>query len=96
MKIRTATFDDLKKIKELCIRNNLKVDKIYKEVWQNFPKSNEFENVPIGWVLENNEKNIVGVILNLYMNYILKDKTFINLRKIIVSSSKKMFNYKFI
>jgi len=76
MKIRTATFDDLKKIKELCIRNNLKVDKIYKEVWQNFPNFSEFENVPIGWVMENKEGNIVGVILNLFMNYRLNDKTY--------------------
>ena len=76
MKIREAKFEDFEKIKELCVRNNLKVNKINKEVWQNFPKSNEFENVPIGWVLENNEKNIVGVILNLYMNYILNDKTY--------------------
>ena len=76
MKIRGAKFEDFEKIKELCVRNNLKVNKINKEVWLNFPKSNEFENVPIGWVLENNEKNIVGVILNLYMNYILNDKTY--------------------
>jgi len=76
MKIRIAKFDDLKKIKELCIRNNLKVEKIYKEVWQNFPNFNEFENVPIGWVIENNEGNIVGVILNLFMNYRLNDKSY--------------------
>ena len=47
MKIREAKFEDFEKIKELCVRNNLKVNKINKEVWQNFPKSNEFENLPI-------------------------------------------------
>ncbi len=76
MKIRIAKFDDFEKIKELCVRNNLQVEKINKEVWKDFPKFNEFENVPIGWVLENNEGKIVGVILNLFMNYRLNNKTY--------------------
>ncbi len=76
MKIRAAKFDDLIKIKELCVRNNLQVEKINKEVWKNFPNFSEFENVPIGWVMENNDGNIVGVILNLFMNYRLNDKTY--------------------
>ena len=76
MRIRAAKFDDLEKIKELCVRNNLKVKKINKEVWRNFPNFNDFENIPIGWVIESNEGNIVGVILNLFMNYILNDKTY--------------------
>ena len=41
MIIRAAKFDDLEKIKELCVRNNLKVKKINKEVWRNFPNFNE-------------------------------------------------------
>ncbi len=76
MRIRAANFDDFEKIKELCVRNNLKVKKINKEVWKNFPDYNNFENVPIGWVIENDEKNIVGVILNLYMNYRLNGKNY--------------------
>ena len=44
MKIRAAKFDDLIKIKELCVRNNLQVEKINKEVWKNFPDYNNFES----------------------------------------------------
>ncbi len=91
MKIRIAKFDDLEKIKELCVRNNLNVKKINKEAWENFPNFNEFQNIPIGWVIENNEKNIVGVILNLFMSYRLNNKTY---KASVVSTWAVDHNYR--
>ena len=76
MKIREANYNDLEEIKELCIRNGLKVTKINQEIWKNHPAINEFKNIPIGWVLESKEKKIVGVILNLFMNYTLNGKIY--------------------
>ena len=68
MKIRTANYSDLERIKDLCVRNGLKVNKINPEVWENLPKIKEFQDIPIGWILETEEEKIVGVILNLFTN----------------------------
>ena len=83
MKIRTANYDDLEEIKALCARNGLNIKKINQKIWKELPAIKEFKNIPIGWVLESNEKKIVGVILNLFMNYTLNGKIY---KAAIVSS----------
>jgi len=76
MKIREATYNDLEGIKNLCVRNGLEIKKINEEVWKNHPSINDFANVPIGWVIESENKKIVGVILNLFMTYHLNGKRY--------------------
>ena len=83
MKIRAANYSDLEEIKDLCTRNGLKINKINQEIWKDFPKIKEFQDTPIGWVLETDEEKIVGVILNLFMNYTLNEKIY---KAAIVSS----------
>ena len=91
MKIREATYKDLEDIKTLCIRNGLRVTKINEEVWKNHPSINDFVDVPIGWVLENESKKIVGVILNLFMTYQLNGK---NYKASVVSTWAVDDNYR--
>ena len=76
MKIRAANYNDLEEIKDLCTRNGLKINKINQEIWKDFPKIKEFEDTPIGWVLETDEEKIVGVLLNFFMNYTLNEKIY--------------------
>ena len=74
MKIRTANYDDLEEIKALCARNGLNIKKINQKIWEELPAIKEFKNIPIGWVLESDNKKIVGVLLNFFMNYKLNEK----------------------
>ena len=75
MKIRTANYDDLEEIKALCARNGLDIKKINQKIWRELPTIKEFKNIPIGWVLESDNKKIVGVLLNFFMNgHTLKDR----------------------
>ena len=83
MKIRAANYNDLEEIKDLCTRNGLKINKINQEIWKDLPKIKEFQDTPIGWVLETDEKKIVGVILNFFTNYTLNEKIY---KAAIVSS----------
>ena len=91
MKIREATYKDLEDIKTLCIRNGLRVTKINEEVWKNHPSINDFVDVPIGWVLENESKKIVGVYLSLFMTYQLNGK---NYKASIVNSWAVDYDYR--
>ena len=56
MKIRTANYDDLEEIKALCARNGLNIKKINQKIWKELPAIKEFENIPIGWVMESDNK----------------------------------------
>lgn len=76
MKIRTANYDDLEEIKALCARNGLNIKKINQKIWRELPAIKEFKNIPIGWVLESDNKKIVGVLLNFFMNYKLNEKNY--------------------
>ena len=76
MKIRTANYDDLEEIKVLCARNGLNIKKINQKIWRELPAIKEFKDIPIGWVLESDNKKIVGVLLNFFMNYKLNEKNY--------------------
>ena len=72
MLIREVNFEDYLKIKDLTDRNNIRIyDKSdWEKVWKENPylKKNNTKWC-LGWVIEDNEKNIVGHIGNLPTQY---------------------------
>ena len=76
MKIRDANCEDLEEIKALCARNGLRGIVINSEIWKKEIAKEKPQDISIGWVMENNEKKIVGVLLNFFMNYTLNKKIY--------------------
>ena len=67
MKIRVAKLNDLRAIKELIIRNEFSANNLEKEFLE---RSLDVDNkAPLGWVIEEKNKSLKGVLLNFLINY---------------------------
>ena len=80
MKIREIQIEDYIQIKELHIKYNLKI--LNEEEWIKFWTENPCllnanNSFPLGWVLEDNNKRIVGSLGNIPKEYYYKNKKFI-------------------
>ena len=92
MKIRKANYEDYNEIKELHIKNNIKI--LEENNWVNLWKQNPLiknldSNFPIGWVLQEKEK-IVG-----YLGNIVKEYYYENKKIIVACSSAWVVNKKY-
>ena len=67
VKLREASFDDYKSIASLGAQYGLRPrsSEEWRHVWVNNPEYQRHEHWPIGWVLENNDREIVGSIGNV-------------------------------
>ena len=67
MKLREATFDDYAAITSLGAQYGLKArtPEEWRHVWLNNPEYRRHEHWPIGWVLENDHRELVGSIGNV-------------------------------
>tara|TARA_Y100001934_G_scaffold279262_1_gene382566 strand:- start:293 stop:1429 length:1137 start_codon:yes stop_codon:yes gene_type:complete len=90
--IRVANFKDFESIRAVCNRNHVthpghsscmkKTDSIQVEydrfvyIWKGNPAWNQFKGVPIGWVMENDTKEVVGNLSNIFSTYELNGKRF--------------------
>ncbi len=85
VKVREAKFDDWKTIYEIGSRNGLGGGKATKDNhnegrdsfakrWREHPSSERFKNVPIGWLLEDDEGHCVGTFSNHWGEYSYKGK----------------------
>lgn len=68
--IRPATLDDFEAINAVRVRNRLtSLDQAeWRRWWLTFPFREQFEGIPIGWVLEVDSR-VVGVLSNVHLLY---------------------------
>ena len=80
MKIREIQIEDYSQIKELHKRYNLKIlnQEAWIKFWTDNPSlMNSGNSFPLGWVLEDKEKTIVGSLGNIPKEYYYKNKKFV-------------------
>src|SRR5258705_7169266 len=73
-KVREAKFDDYAAVAALQIRHGLQVESYdqWMHLWIHNPLYHELSNWPIGWVLDEENSNIVGYIGNIPLSYEFK------------------------
>jgi hypothetical protein len=96
-KLREATFDDYEGISRLESRYGL-IPKSYenwKHLWIDNPTFHEFRHWPIGWVCENEEKEIVGSIGNIPLAYEFEDRSLVTAtsRGLVVDSGYGPYSF---
>ena len=76
IRVRPALLSDLEGIRAVSLRNGLSsFDPEERRNWcLSHPFRKEFEGIPMGWVLESKEKEIVGTFSNIHMMYELDGK----------------------
>jgi hypothetical protein len=86
LRFRPATFQDHGQIKELESRYALETETYeqFVHLWANNPVYQEHPNWPIGWVLENEDDQVVGYIGNVPLLYEFGDQ------RLVVSSSRAL------
>jgi hypothetical protein len=69
---RPATLKDFEGIAAVCGRNGMPIHSRegWERLWTEYPFRTEFEDIPIGWVLEDPAGEIVGSISNVYFMYL--------------------------
>src|SRR5580658_7505651 len=70
-KIRPASLTDAEAISQIHQRNGLSEfdTEAWRSAWQSYPFAAEFQDIPIGWVLETDTGSLVGTIGNVHMLY---------------------------
>jgi hypothetical protein len=96
-RIREATFDDYPAIAKLESRYGL-IPKSYEEwkhLWINNPVYYEFRHWPIGWVCENEDREIVGSISNIPLAYELDSQPVMTTtsRGLVVDSGYRPYSF---
>jgi hypothetical protein len=71
VRIRPASFEDAPAIRLLNQRNGMgDLDTVaWREGWEKYPFAAEFRDVPIGWVLETDQGEVVGNLDNVHLLY---------------------------
>lgn len=84
IKFRETSFDDYARIAELGTRYSLEAESYeqWVHLWANNPVYHELGNWPIGWVLENEGKEMVGHIGNVPLLYEFDN------RKLVAAASR--------
>jgi hypothetical protein len=69
IRVRPALLSDLEAIREVSVRNGLSSfdPESRRAWWRSHPFRGEFENVPMGWVLETGDSEIVGTFSNIHL-----------------------------
>jgi hypothetical protein len=85
VKLRPMTYADYAGVSDVLRRNDMSQRPFeeWKAIWQAAPFRARFEDVPIGWVLENAGGEIVGTLSNLHSEYRYDGQT---LRAVIAAS----------
>ncbi len=75
-RVRCANVDDLPAILDVSVRNGLTAfdPDLRRRWWLSHPFRSELEQVPMGWVLENESGRIVGTMTNVPMLYELEGR----------------------
>lgn len=70
-RVRPAVFSDGGAISLVRQRNGLEAVDVasWRDTWQRYPFAEEFRDIPIGWVLEAEQGEVVGTIGNIHMLY---------------------------
>jgi len=70
-RIRPATFDDAIAIRQIHAANGLDdFDPVkWRAVWETYPFAADFQDIPIGWVLETEGGAVEGTIGNIHLMY---------------------------
>jgi hypothetical protein len=68
LRLRAANFEDVHGIGEVQKRNGMGDPDpvVWRSQWEAYPFAAEFRDVPIGWVLENDQGSLVGVLENVH------------------------------
>lgn len=76
IRVRPSTLADLEGIREVSLRNGLSGfdPEERRRWWLSHPFRKEFQEVPMGWVLENDNGTIVGTFSNIHMMYEIDGK----------------------
>lgn len=76
VRLRPAALDDAVGIGSLCARNGMGPanPEDLREGWTTFPLSDEFRDIPIGWVLETDAGEVVGNLTNSHVLYEFQGK----------------------
>ena len=74
VRIRTANFDDAAAVCELYRRNGLgdMEPAEWRGRWEKYPFAAGFQDIPIGWVLYEDDGSLVGVFANVHTLYELR------------------------
>jgi hypothetical protein len=70
-RLRPASFADAEAISQIHKRNGLSEfdAQAWRSAWESYPFAAEFQDIPIGWVLETDSGDLVGTIGNVHMLY---------------------------
>jgi hypothetical protein len=66
LRIRPAAFEDVPAIRQLNERNGMSSGRLWLE---GHPFADEFQDIPMGWVLETDDGSVVGNLDNVHMLY---------------------------
>ncbi len=70
LRLRPATFEDAAAVCHVQERNGGSgSESVWRDTWESYPLEKEFQDVPIGWVLETDDGSIVGCLDNVHMLY---------------------------
>jgi hypothetical protein len=77
-RIRPATFDDAEAIRRVHAANGMDdFDPVkWRAVWQTYPFAADFQDIPIGWVLETEDGSVEGTIGNIHLLYEMGGRRF--------------------
>jgi hypothetical protein len=95
---RPVTFDDYGGIAELGTRYALEAESYEQwfHLWANNPVYHQFPNWPIGWVLENEEKEMVGHIGNVPLLYEFENRRLVAgaSRAVVVDTRYRTYSFQ--
>jgi hypothetical protein len=77
-RIRPASLSDAEAISQIHKRNGLSEfdTQAWRSIWASYPFAAEFQDIPIGWVLETDAGALVGTIGNVHLLYELAGQRF--------------------
>ena len=78
VRVRPAEWKDAEAINQVTDRNGLgSLDPaIWRESWEAYPFSEEFRDIPTGWVLETDSGAVVGNLSNIQILYEMGGRRF--------------------
>jgi hypothetical protein len=95
---RQVAFDDYEKIAALQSRYAIGIEsyEAWSHLWANNPTFHEFQNWPMGWVLENEHNEIVGHVANIPLRYELANQRLVASasRAVVVDARYRSYSFQ--
>src|SRR5579862_911724 len=73
--VRPAKLEDAQAIRRISQQNGMDMDaEAWRARWEAYPFAGEFQDIPIGWVLETANGEVVGSLGGVHMLYELRGR----------------------